>query len=125
MEAAQPSPQYALPLSSSRVPLCSCAVSLLGLKSAVLLSEFANIPYALSATKAKTSSHRSILMFPDPYSSCDVEIYPDPKLVAGTVLENEVVWNVGWVVVVTVGRFVVVMGLSRVEGRYVKRVGIR
>jgi hypothetical protein len=75
--------------------------------------------------QAKTSSHRSILMFPDPYSSCDVEIYPDPKLVAGTILENEVVWNVGWVVVVTVGRFVVVMGLSRVEGRYVKRVGIR
>jgi hypothetical protein len=55
---------------------------------------------------------------------------PDPGVVVVTVLvevgkKAEVVCVVESVVVVTVGWLVVVMGLSRVEGRYVKRVGIR
>ncbi len=71
-----------------------------------------------------------MLTFPDPYSSCGVEMDPDPKVEVGTVLKNvgeegEVVCVVDCVVVVTVGRLVVVTGLSRVEGRYVNRVGIR
>jgi hypothetical protein len=71
-----------------------------------------------------------MLTFPDPYSSCGVEMDPDPKVVVGTVLEKtgreeDVVCVVDRVVVVTVGRIVVVIRLSRVEGQYVNRVGIR
>jgi hypothetical protein len=70
-----------------------------------------------------------MLTFPDPYSNCGVEADPDPRVVVETVPkdvgEADVVCVVGRTVVVTVGRVVVVTGLSRVEGRYVNRVGIR
>ncbi len=97
-------------------------------KSAESLSELTNNPYALSATKAKTSSHRSMLTFPEPYSTCGVEADPEPDVdeetVLGTVGGEDVVRVVNRMVVVTVGRNVVT-GLSRVEGRYVNQVGIR
>ncbi len=68
-----------------------------------------------------------MLTFPDPYSNCGVEA--DPDVVVETVLRTveveDVVWLSDRMVVVTVGRDVVVTGLSRVEGRYVNRVGTR
>ncbi len=76
------------PISFATVVVTSSVMlvcSLVGVpKSAVSLSELTNTPYALSATKAKTSSHRSMLTFPDPYSTCGVEA--DPDVVAETVL---------------------------------------
>jgi hypothetical protein len=70
-----------------------------------------------------------MLTFPDPYSNCGVEADPDPKVVVETVPKNfggdDVVCFLVRIVVVTVGRIVVVTGLSRVEGRYVNRVEIR
>jgi hypothetical protein len=68
-----------------------------------------------------------MLMFPDPYSTCGVEEDPDvvEETVLGTVGGEDVVRVVDRMVVVTVGRNVVVTGLSRVEGRYVNRVGNR
>jgi hypothetical protein len=68
-------------------------------------------------------------MLPDPYLNGGVGMDPNPTVVVGTGLANvdgraENVCVVEPVVVVTVGRLVV-MGLSRVEGRYVNRVGIR
>ncbi len=96
-------------------------------KSAVSLPELTNTPYALSATNAITSNHLSMLTFSDPYSACGV--VEDLDVVVESVLETVgrtvVVWVLGRIVVVIVGRKVVVRGLSRVEGRYVKRVGTR
>jgi hypothetical protein len=68
-----------------------------------------------------------MLTLPDPYSTCGVEADPDVvvETVLRTVGRTVIVWVVERMVVVTVGRSVVVTGLSRVEGRYVNRVGTR
>jgi hypothetical protein len=81
---------FATVVVTSSVSLVRSLVEVLEVSSVVVQI---NTPYALSATKAKTSSHLSMLTFPDPYLTCGVEA--DPDVVVETVLR-------------TVGRTVVV-----------------